>query len=78
MADEHARVKVTLHAELGALLQQNHGRTTSIWLVKWKKGAGARSVAYRDIVEEALCFSAGPTVSRASSAHQSQRKSGSV
>ena len=56
MVDDHPRVEVTSRAELRAWLQQNHTRTTSIWLVTWKKAAGTRHVRYSDVVDEALCF----------------------
>lgn len=56
MADDHPRVEVASRAELRAWLQRNHTRTTSIWLVTWKKAAGARHVPYSDVVDEALCF----------------------
>ena len=56
MAGDHPRVEVASRAELHAWLQGNHTRTTSIWLVTWKKAAGARHVPYSDVVDEALCF----------------------
>jgi len=56
MAGDHPRVEVASRAELRAWLQCNHTRTTSIWLVTWKKAAGARHVPYSDVVDEALCF----------------------
>lgn len=56
MADDHPRVEVASRAELRAWLQRNHTLTTSIWLVTWKKSAGARHVPYSEIVDEALCF----------------------
>ena len=56
MAGDHPRVEVASRAELRAWLQGNHTRTTSIWLVTWKKAAVARHVPYSDVVDEALCF----------------------
>lgn len=56
MAGDHPRVEIASRVELRAWLQSNHTRTTSIWLVTWKKAAGARHVPYSDVVDEALCF----------------------
>lgn len=56
MAEDHPRVEVASRTELRAWLQSNHTRTTSIWLVTWKKAAGARHAPYSDVVDEALCF----------------------
>jgi uncharacterized protein YdeI (YjbR/CyaY-like superfamily) len=50
------RVQIETSAELRRWLQANHLRTDSVWLVSFKKCAGARYVVYGDIVEEALCF----------------------
>jgi uncharacterized protein YdeI (YjbR/CyaY-like superfamily) len=56
MADDHPRVEVASRAALRTWLQRNHTRTTSIWLVTWKKSAGERHVPYSTVVDEALCF----------------------
>lgn len=37
-------------------LQENHARFDEAWLVFYKKHTGKPSIAYRDSVEEALCF----------------------
>jgi len=39
-----------------AWLQENHARLDEAWLVFNKKHTGKPSIAYRDSVEEALCF----------------------
>jgi uncharacterized protein YdeI (YjbR/CyaY-like superfamily) len=36
-------------------LQDNHDRSTEVWLVFYKKHTGKSSIAYRDAVEEAIC-----------------------
>lgn len=57
MADDHPKIEVASRAELRAWLERHHTRTSTIWLVTWKKSAGARHVPYSDVVDEALCFS---------------------
>jgi uncharacterized protein YdeI (YjbR/CyaY-like superfamily) len=42
--------------EWRAWLEQNHTRTTGVWLVSYKKATGKARVEYDDAVEEALCF----------------------
>lgn len=37
-------------------LQQNHARSSSVWLVIFKKESGIPSVYYPEAVDEALCF----------------------
>jgi uncharacterized protein YdeI (YjbR/CyaY-like superfamily) len=39
-----------------AWLQQNHDKSSGIWLVFYKKGSGKTSLAYEESVEEALCY----------------------
>jgi uncharacterized protein YdeI (YjbR/CyaY-like superfamily) len=53
---EPLSIEVTTRAQLRAWLLANHGRTTGVWLVTWKKGSGKPSLAYGEAVEEALCF----------------------
>lgn len=53
---EREEVEVTSRAEWRAWLADNHHRSSGIWLVTWKKSAGAKHVPYGDLVEEALCF----------------------
>jgi uncharacterized protein YdeI (YjbR/CyaY-like superfamily) len=53
---ELEQVEIDSRAALRAWLSAHHARTQSVWLVVWKKAAGARHVPYDDIVEEALCF----------------------
>jgi uncharacterized protein YdeI (YjbR/CyaY-like superfamily) len=50
------RVTVKSRAQWRAWLEANHERQESIWLVTYKKHAGARYVPYDAVVEEALCF----------------------
>jgi uncharacterized protein YdeI (YjbR/CyaY-like superfamily) len=56
MPDDYPRVEVTSCAELRAWRQRINTRTTGIWLVTWKKSAGARNVPYSDAVDQALCI----------------------
>jgi uncharacterized protein YdeI (YjbR/CyaY-like superfamily) len=37
-------------------LDENHLTTSEVWLVYYKKASGKQRIAYRDAVEEALCF----------------------
>lgn len=53
---DYERVTIRSRAEWRAWLGRNHERTESIWLVSYKKNAGALYVSYAEIVEEALCF----------------------
>lgn len=50
------RVEITERAVWRAWLQENHGRSKGIWLVRHKKAQGALYFPYADMVEEALCF----------------------
>ena len=50
------RVTIESRAEWRRWLARNHQQAESIWLVSFKKKAGARYVSYAEIVEEALCF----------------------
>lgn len=43
-------------AEWRAWLEQNHTRTSGVWLITYKKATGQPRVEYDDAVEEALCF----------------------
>ncbi|MCX6597922.1 MAG: YdeI/OmpD-associated family protein [Acidobacteria bacterium] len=52
----YEQVTVRTRAEWRQWLAQNHPRTTSIWLVTFKKGSGQPTLPYAEIVEEALCF----------------------
>ncbi len=52
----YEQVTVRTRAEWRAWLTQHYQRSTSIWLVTFKKGSGQPSLPYAEIVEEALCF----------------------
>jgi uncharacterized protein YdeI (YjbR/CyaY-like superfamily) len=39
-----------------AWLEKNHGTASEIWIAYYKKGAGKKSVTYREALDEALCF----------------------
>lgn len=54
MAD-HDQLEIRSRSELRAWLGANHTRTSSIWLVTWKKHTPFH-VPYTEIVDEALCF----------------------
>ena len=49
-------VEVDSVAQLRAWLRRHHRQSGSIWLVTYKKVAGARYLPYAQIVEQALCF----------------------
>lgn len=54
--DAYERVEIESRSAWRRWLTKNHTRGESIWLVTFKKHAGARHVPYGDVVEEALCF----------------------
>ena len=37
-------------------LEENHNKSDSIWLVKWKKDSGKPYISYEEIVDVLLCF----------------------
>lgn len=43
-------------AEWRQWLEQNHTRTTGVWLISYKKATGKPRIDYAEAVEEALCF----------------------
>lgn len=49
-------VEVTTLAQWRTWLKANHGRRASVWLVRYKKGAGRPHLSYDDAVSEALCW----------------------
>ena len=52
----YEQVSVRSRAEWRRWLELNHQRTSSIWLVTFKKNSGQPYLSYGEIVEEALCF----------------------
>ena len=54
--DDYQRVEVTSRAQWRGWLAENHQQSVSIWLVTYKKHAGATYLSYDAVVEEALCF----------------------
>jgi uncharacterized protein YdeI (YjbR/CyaY-like superfamily) len=54
--DGRTRLHVETRAEWRAWLEQHHEQTASIWLVSWRRATGRPSMAYEELVEEALCF----------------------
>lgn len=55
-AADFERILVRTRAEWRTWLEAHHTQAESIWLVTYKKSAGAHYVSYDDQVEEALCF----------------------
>jgi uncharacterized protein YdeI (YjbR/CyaY-like superfamily) len=49
-------VEITSRQALRDWLTAHHGQKTGVWLVTYKKAAGARHVPYPDIVQECLAF----------------------
>jgi uncharacterized protein YdeI (YjbR/CyaY-like superfamily) len=43
-------------SELRAWLEKNHGTASELWVGRYKKGSGRRSLTWSEIVDEALCF----------------------
>ena len=54
--DEKPQVQPAGRAEWRAWLAENHQTSPGVWLVTWKKQAARPTVAYKEAVEEALCF----------------------
>ena len=54
--ENFARVEVASARELRTWLEQNHQQSESVWLVTWKKRAGARYVSRDDVLDELLAF----------------------
>lgn len=50
------QVEVTSAEALRAWLAAHHGQEESVWLVRWLKHAGARSVPVDAILDELLCW----------------------
>jgi uncharacterized protein YdeI (YjbR/CyaY-like superfamily) len=79
---DFARVEVDSRAALRRWLEAHHAQAESIWLVTYKKAAGARYLPYDAIVEEALAFGWIDSLPRALDAQRtmillSPRKAGS-
>ncbi len=53
---QFAQVEVNSREDLRNWLALHHNQTESIWLVSYKKAAGAKYLSYDQIVEEALSF----------------------
>jgi uncharacterized protein YdeI (YjbR/CyaY-like superfamily) len=56
MSDRYEQVEVISVDELREWLRTHWDRSPGIWLVTYKKVAGARYLPYEDIVREALCY----------------------
>ena len=54
--DDKPRVQPADRAEWRAWLEANHGASSGVWLVSWKRHTGNPTVTYEEGVEEALCF----------------------
>lgn len=79
---DFARVEVDGRTALRRWLEAHHMQRESIWLVTWKKAAGARHLPYGAIVDEALAFGWIDSLPRALDAERtmillSPRKAGS-
>jgi uncharacterized protein YdeI (YjbR/CyaY-like superfamily) len=54
--DDRPRIQPATRAEWRAWLEANHGASSGVWLVSWKRHTGNPTVTYEEGVEEALCF----------------------
>lgn len=70
---DFAHIEVTTRSALRRWLSKNHAQSESIWLVTYKKSAGAKYLPYEAIVEEALCFGWVDSLPRALDADRSMR-----
>lgn len=50
------QVEVSSSEELRAWLEEHHAQDASIWLVTWKKSAGARYVSRDEVLDELIAF----------------------
>lgn len=50
------RFEVESRAGWREWLEANHGTSTGVWAVTFRKGSGGPIVRYEELVEEALCF----------------------
>ena len=50
------RVEIASATALRDWLAAHHGQAESVWLVRWLKGAGERSVPIDAILDELLCW----------------------
>jgi uncharacterized protein YdeI (YjbR/CyaY-like superfamily) len=50
------QVEIASAADLRDWLAAHHGQAESVWLVRWLKHTGARSVPIDDILDELLCW----------------------
>jgi uncharacterized protein YdeI (YjbR/CyaY-like superfamily) len=56
VSESYERVQVDSRAGWREWLAANAATAPGIWAVTWKKAAAGPSVAYEELVEEALCF----------------------
>ena len=58
MTNEHDRPRIEIHsaADLHEWLLQHHGQSESVWLVTFKKSAGARYVSTSEVLDELVSF----------------------
>jgi uncharacterized protein YdeI (YjbR/CyaY-like superfamily) len=56
LRDGHARVEVDSASALWAWLEGNHDRDDGVWLVTWKKAAGARYVSREEVLDALVAF----------------------
>ncbi len=53
--DGRARIHVETRAQWRDWLAANHGESTGVWLVSWKRATGRPAMTYEELVEELLC-----------------------
>jgi uncharacterized protein YdeI (YjbR/CyaY-like superfamily) len=56
MAPELETLEIATRREWRAWLAKHHGSSPGVWLVRHKQHTGVASMAYEDLVGEALCF----------------------
>lgn len=53
---KHEQIFIESESDLRNWLDKNHTQKESVWLVRWKKGAGNYYLEYSLIVDELLCY----------------------
>lgn len=56
MSEKEEAIFFSTPAELRAWLEEHHATASELWVGCYKKASGRRSLAWAEIVDEALCF----------------------
>lgn len=73
MSDSYPPLAVETIEQWRSWLEVNHGSSPGVWLVVWKKASGRPTIAWADVVDEALCYGWVDSRPRAVDARRSSR-----